>query len=106
LLGGSPGKQQVEDFDRTRGMVALGDRNLLLLSDDYFSVATQHREDVATSTIMQRRYGYVVTRVATPKDSTITEKTSTNNREEKATQRVQRNTLKASPLRFPPSAFL
>src|SRR5438552_14984082 len=37
------------------------------VNDDCFSVATQHRENVATSATMQRRYGHVVTRVATPK---------------------------------------
>ena len=74
------------------------------LSDDCFSVATQNREDVATSTTMQRRYGHVVTHVATPKDGTTTGKTSTNKRAEKGTQHIQRNTLKTSPLRVPPSA--
>jgi len=53
---------------------------------------------------MQRRYGHVVTRVATPKDRTITEKTSTNNRAEKATQHIHRNTLKTNTFRVPPSA--
>src|SRR5205823_85273 len=67
---------------KNRGVVCC----IPFLSDDCFSVATQHRENVATSAIMQRRYGHVVTRVATPKDRTITEKTSTNNRAEKITQ--------------------
>jgi hypothetical protein len=76
------------------------------LHDDCFSVATQHRENVATSATIQRGYEHVVTRVATPKDGKITEKTSTNNRAEKATHQIQRNTEKHSPLRFPPSALL
>jgi len=76
----------------------------LQLTDDCFSVATHHRENVATSPTTQRGYGHVVTRVATPKDSKITEKTSTNTRAEKRTQHVLRNTKKTNTLRFPPSA--
>ncbi len=78
---------------------------MITLNKSLLHVATQHREDVATSATMQRRYGYVVTHVATPKDGTITGKTSTNNRAKKGTHHIQRNTLKTSPLRFPPSAF-
>src|SRR5947209_8066618 len=56
---------------------------------------------VARVSFMQRRYDHVVTHVTTSKDDTITGKTFTNNRAEKGTQHIQRNTLKTSPLCFP-----
>ena len=68
-----------------------------------FGVATQHRENVATSATIQSKERHVVTPVATPKDTTITGKTIMNNRAEKAPQQIHRNTLKTSPLRVPPS---
>src|SRR5712691_13518215 len=74
---------------------------MTLLSDDCFSVATPHRENVAASAIMQRIYRHGVMPVATPKDGSITGTTSTNYAGEKATQHVQRNTLKSSPFCLP-----
>lgn len=76
-----------------------------ILSNNCFVVATRHWEDVATNTTMQGRYELVVTPVATPKDVTTTGKTSMNNKAEKGTQHISRNTLKTSPVRFPPSAY-